>query len=123
MLTPKEALIRVWIWKQQDSLRSESKTRSKTAQGRQNANKTDQCGESHSAIIPVCVCVVVTSVLNAIRVDTGCGSLGCSSERIAVAAIIVDVFQVEGVDVTGEVPEDSCQLVRSSLCVDKLTRE
>lgn len=72
--------------------------------GRQKRPVEEFCAtESHSTIISVGMCVVMTSILDAIGVDTGCGSLRGSSERIAVAAIVVDVFQIEGMNVTGEV--------------------
>lgn len=55
---------------------------------------------SNRAIVPV----VVAPVLNPIRVNTGRWTLRRTSHGITVAAIVVDVFQVEGMDVTGEVP-------------------
>lgn len=49
------------------------------------------------------VSVVVAPVLNPIRVNTGRRTLRRTGHGITVAAIVVDVFQVEGMDVTGEV--------------------
>jgi len=46
---------------------------------------------------------MITSILDAIRVDTRCGPLRGTSYRIAITAIVVDVFQIEGMNVTGEV--------------------
>lgn len=45
----------------------------------------------------------VASVLNTFRVHTRCGALVGTSQRIALAAVIVDIFQVERVDVAREV--------------------
>lgn len=47
----------------------------------------------------------MATVLNAIRVDTWCRALRGTSHGVAVATVIVDVFQVESMDVTGEVTE------------------
>lgn len=43
----------------------------------------------------------MATVLNAIRVDTWCRALRGTSHGVAVATVIVDVFQVESMDVTG----------------------
>lgn len=48
----------------------------------------------------------MATVLNAIRVDTRCRTLRGTSHGIAVATVIVDVFQIESMDVTGEVSKD-----------------
>lgn len=51
-----------------------------------------------------CVGVTVTSILDAIGEDPRCASLVGSG---SVAAIVVYIFQIEGMDVTGEITEDS----------------
>lgn len=43
-------------------------------------------------------------MLDAIRVDTRCRALRGSSHGVTIATVIVDVFQIESVDVTREVP-------------------
>lgn len=48
----------------------------------------------------------MTTVLDAIRVDAGRRVLRGTRHRVAVATVIVDVFQVEGMDVTGEVSKN-----------------
>jgi hypothetical protein len=64
----------------------------------QNVTRTNR---SDSAIVAG---VRVTATLNAIRVNTRRRSLGRASYRIPVAAIIVHIFQIKGVNVPGEVP-------------------
>lgn len=46
---------------------------------------------------------MMTSVLDSIGVDAGCGLLRGTSQRIPIATIIINVFQIEGMDVSGEV--------------------
>lgn len=46
----------------------------------------------------------VTTALDAIRVHTRRRSLGRASQRIPIASVVVYIFQVEGVNVSGEVP-------------------
>ena len=46
----------------------------------------------------------VTTTLNAIRVNTRRRSLGRASQRVPIASVIVYIFQVESVNVSGEVP-------------------
>jgi hypothetical protein len=48
--------------------------------------------------------VRVSTTLNAIRVNTWRRSLGCASYGIPIAAIIVHIFQIKGMNVSGEVP-------------------
>lgn len=48
---------------------------------------------------------MMTSVLDSIGVDAGCGLLRGTSQRIPIATIIINVFQIEGMDVSGEVTE------------------
>lgn len=47
--------------------------------------------------------MTMASILDALGVDARCGPLRGTSQWIAVATIIVDVFQIEGMDVSGEV--------------------
>lgn len=47
--------------------------------------------------------MTMASILNAVGVDARCGSLRGTSQWIAIATIIIDVFQIEGMDVSGEV--------------------
>lgn len=56
----------------------------------------------------------MTTVLDAIRVDTGGRALHCTSHGVTIAAVIVDVFKVESMDVTGEVSARSKGLVAPS---------
>lgn len=53
---------------------------------------------------------MVTSILNTFRVDTRGRALSGTSHGVTIATIIVDVFQVERMNVTGEVSVDSTQL-------------
>lgn len=46
----------------------------------------------------------MSTVLDAIRVDARRWALRGTSHGVAVATVIVDVFQVESMDMTGEVP-------------------
>lgn len=59
--------------------------------------------KSHGTVIKVCGCMTMASILNAVGVDARCGSLRGTSQWIAIATIIIDVFQIEGMDVSGEV--------------------
>lgn len=52
----------------------------------------------------VAVTVAVTSILDALRVDTGSRTLRGASQGIPVATLVVDVFEVECMDVSWEVP-------------------
>jgi hypothetical protein len=47
----------------------------------------------------------MTSILNSIAVDTGSVASGQLAVSRAVASIKVDVFDIEGVNVTGDVAE------------------
>lgn len=47
--------------------------------------------------------MTMASILDTIRVDARCGLLRGTSQWIAIAAIVIDVFQIEGMDVSGEV--------------------
>lgn len=47
--------------------------------------------------------MTVASILYAIGVDARCGPLRGTSQWITIATIIIDVFQIEGMDVSGEV--------------------
>lgn len=47
--------------------------------------------------------MAMASILDAVGVDARCGSLRGTSQWIAIATIIIDVFQIEGMDVSGEV--------------------
>lgn len=60
-------------------------------------------GKSHGTVITVCGCVTMASILDAIGVNAGCGPLRGTSQWVAIATIIIDVFQIEGMDVAGEV--------------------
>lgn len=59
--------------------------------------------KSHGTVIKVCGCVTMASILDALGVDARCGPLRGTSQWIAIATIIIDVFQIEGMDVSGEV--------------------
>lgn len=47
--------------------------------------------------------MTMASILDALGVDARCGPLRGTSQWIAIATIIIDVFQIEGMDVSGEV--------------------
>lgn len=47
--------------------------------------------------------MTMASILDALGVDARCGPLRGTGQWIAVATIIIDVFQIEGMDVSGEV--------------------
>lgn len=50
------------------------------------------------------VSVVVAAILDTLRVHTRRRALRGPGHGVAVAAIIVNVFKVEGMDVAGEIP-------------------
>lgn len=59
--------------------------------------------KSHSTVTRVCGYMTMASILDAIRVDAGCGPLRGTSQWIPIATIVIDVFQIEGMDMSGEV--------------------
>lgn len=50
--------------------------------------------------------IVMATVLDTIRVDARCRALRGTSHGVAIATVIVDVFQVESMDMTGEVSKN-----------------
>jgi hypothetical protein len=59
--------------------------------------------KSHGTVTRVCGYMTMASILDAIGVDAGCGPLRGTCQWIAIATIVIDVFQIEGMDVSGEV--------------------
>jgi len=55
-------------------------------------------------------------VINAITVHTRCGTRVVDSSACFVAALVVDVFDVEGVDVAGEITKNCEQNVNEEIC-------
>lgn len=76
-------------------------------QGRRQESTLSSYAEHHrmsrsdSAVVAG---VGVTTALNAIRVYTRRRSLSRASYGISIAAIVVHIFQVKGMNVSGEVP-------------------
>lgn len=55
--------------------------------------------------------MTMASILDAIGVDAGCRPLRGTSQWVAIATIIIDVFQIECMNMSGEVAERYCGLV------------
>lgn len=68
----------------------------------------------------------MASILDAVGVDARCGPLRGTSQWVTIATIIIDIFQIEGVDVSGEVAENCEQNVdpevNSAACNHKDTK-
>jgi hypothetical protein len=63
--------------------------------------------KSHGTIGLACGCLVKASILDAIGVDAWSGPLSSTGQWIAIPTFIKDVFQIEGMDVSGEVAGDT----------------
>ena len=59
--------------------------------------------KSNGTVVDACRCMMMASVLDSIGVDAGCRPLRGTSQWIPIATIIINVFQIEGMDVSGEV--------------------